>query len=267
MREVLPEHLVAFIRSLPEKCEYSRNDLLVPELKLAENAAEGLTIYDAPIGWINHDARLVLIGVTPGFTQMQIVYRAVRTYLLAGANANDACRSAKYEASFGGAMRTNLIRMLDDLEVPELLDVASAADLFGSSSHLLHTTSAVQYPTFFHGQNYTGSRPPLVRSAFLMRYVRDVLAPELSRLHAAVFVPLGKSVSAALELLETEQCIPAGRILHGFPHPSGANGHRGRQFERTKTAMRRRLEEILGEGPSVRNVRQQHAVGDAVCTN
>jgi hypothetical protein len=153
--------------------------------------------------------------------------------------------------------------MLDDLGAPELLEVASAADLFGSSSHLLHTTSAVRYPTFLHGQNYTGSRPPLKRSAFLMRYVRDVLAPELSRLHAAVFVPLGKSVAAALELLETERRIPAGRTLHGFPHPSGANGHRARQFEEMKPAMRRRLQDALGGGTSVGAVQQQHAAAGA----
>jgi hypothetical protein len=151
MRELLTEHLAAFIRSLPEKREYARIDLLVPALKLAEDAAEGLAVYDAPVGWTNHDARLALIGVTPGFTQMQIVYRAVRTYLLAGANANDACRLAKYEASFGGTMRANLVRMLDNIGVPELLKVGSATDLFGSSSHLLHTTSAVRYPTFLHG--------------------------------------------------------------------------------------------------------------------
>lgn len=262
MKEALHEHLATFIRSLPEMRVYARNDLLVPALKLAEDAAEGLAIYDAPLGWTNHDARLALIGVTPGFTQMQLVYRAVRTYLLAGANANDACRLAKYEASFGGAMRANLVRMLDDLGVPELLKVASATDLFGSSSHLLHTTSAVRYPTFLHGQNYTGSRPPLVRSAFLMRYIRDVLAPELSQLHAAVFVPLGNSVAAALELLETERRIPAGRTLHGFPHPSGANGHRARQFEKMKPAMRRQIEEILGGGP-VGSFQQQHVAEGA----
>jgi len=165
--------------------------------------------------------------------------------------------------SFSVDQKVDCARMLDDLGVPQLLGVASAADLFGSSSYLLHTTSAVRYPTFLHGQNYTGSRPPLVRSAFLMPYVRDVLAPELSQLHGAVFVPLGKSVGAALELLETEQRIPAGRTLHGFPHPSGANGHRARQFEHMRPEMKRRLEVILGGGASVGAVQQQHAADGA----
>lgn len=244
---MLSDRLAAFIRSLPECHEYTREDLLVSAVKLAEDPREGLVVYDAPIGWVNRDARVALIGVTPGFTQMQIAYRAVRAHLLAGASPEDACRLAKYEASFGGAMRGNLVQMLDDLGVCDLLGVSSAADLFGSASHLLHTTSAVRYPTFLDGQNYTGSRPPLIQSAFLMRYAREVLAPELSLLKVAVFIPLGKSVAAVLELLENERRIPGGRTLYGFPHPSGANGHRKRQFEDAKPILRQCLKEVLSE--------------------
>ncbi|MGH7717261.1 MAG: uracil-DNA glycosylase family protein [Gemmatimonadaceae bacterium] len=236
--------MTVFIRSLPDR-EYSREDLLVAELELAEEPAEGLVVYDAPLGWVNPRARVVLIGVTPGFTQMQIVYRAVRRHLLAGMSPEDACRLAKYEASFGGSMRGNLVRMLDDLGVHEFLGVSSTADLFGSASHLLHTTSAVRYPTFLGSRNYTGNRPPITRSAFLMRYAREVLAPELSLLQAALFVPLGKSVAAVLELLETERRIPAGRALYGFPHPSGANGHRMRQFKEAKPRLRQCLKAVL----------------------
>lgn len=255
--------MAAFILSLPERCEYTREDLLVPAVKLAEEPTEGLVVYDAPISWVNREARVALIGVTPGFTQMQIVYRAVRTHLLAGASPEDACRLAKYEASFAGTMRGNLVRMLDGLGVRELLGVSSAADLFGSASHLLHTTSAVRYPTFLGVRNYTGSRPPLMQSAFLMRYAREVLAPELSLLQVAVFVPLGKSVAAVLELLETEGRIPDGRTLYGFPHPSGANGHRMRQFEEAKPALRQCLKEVLSGTVPSGAVQQQHAAGGA----
>jgi len=260
MKKVLSDPLAAFIRSLPERREYTREDLLVPAIKLAEDPHEGLAVYDAPVGWVNRDARIALIGVTPGFTQMQIVYRAVRTHLLAGASEEDACRLAKYEASFGGAMRGNLVRMLDELGIRERLGVASAADLFGSASHLLHTTSAVRYPTFLGAQNYTGSRPPLVRSAFLMRYAREVLAPELSQLQVAAFLPLGRSVAAVLEILETERRIPEDRTLYGFPHPSGANGHRARQFEAEKRTLRKCLKEVLSGRFPTSAAKQLHAV-------
>lgn len=254
---MLSDRVVALIRSLPERREYTREDLLVPEVQLAAAPTESLVVYDAPIGWINRDARVALIGVTPGFTQMEIAYRSVRRCLLEGVSPKDACRLAKYEASFGGPMRANLVQMLDELGVRELLGIQSAAQLFGSTSHLLHTTSAVRYPTFRDTLNYTGSRPPLVRSAFLMRYAREILAPELSLLETAVFVPLGKSVAAVLELLESERRIPCRRTLYGVPHPSGANGHRARQFAEAKPMLRRCFRAALA-GDSVPHVQQQH---------
>jgi hypothetical protein len=125
--------------------------------------------------------------------------------------------------------------------VPELLGIPSASDLFGEASSLLHTTSAIRYPTFRHGENYTGSSPRLARSPFLMRYAREILAPELSSLSAAVFVPLGDCVSEVLKCLENEARIPAGRTLHGFPHPSAANGHRVRKFGEARARLRQEL--------------------------
>src|SRR5262245_19131519 len=98
MTEVLSERIGEFIRSLPERSEYSRTDLLVAALKLAEDPSEGLVVYDTPLNWTNSEARVALIGVTPGFTQMQIAYSAIRRHLLAGASPEDACRLAKYEA-------------------------------------------------------------------------------------------------------------------------------------------------------------------------
>src|SRR4029079_19353520 len=136
----------------------TREDLLVDGVLLEEEPVADLTVYNAPAGWINRDARLVLIGVTPGFTQMEILYRETRRHLLAGVHPEEACRRAKYEASFSGSMRTNLIKMVVALGLHEMLGTSSPADLFGSAFRLLHTTSAVRYPTFCRGKNYTGSQ-------------------------------------------------------------------------------------------------------------
>ena len=118
-------------------------------------------------------------------------------------------------------MRGNLVRMLEELGLHKLLGISSVVDLFGSASHLLHTTSAVRYPTFKRGRNYTGSGPQLSRCTFLLRFAREILAPELCKLQGALYIPLGKSVGAVMELLEKEGRIPVGRTLYGFPHPSG----------------------------------------------
>jgi len=39
-------------------------------------------------------------------------------------------------------------------------------------------------------------------------------------------VPLGPKVGLALDWLAQRGVVPAARILHGIPHPSGANAER-----------------------------------------
>jgi len=232
------------IRALPDRLLYSRSDLLTPQFKLAEE--NRLTMYYAPFGSTNPGAKLAIIGVTPGWTQMEIAYRTARRALVAGCSLEEASKEAKTAASFGGSMRKILVGMLDDLEIPKLLRLDSSHDLFGIAREQIHTTWAIRYPVFVRERNYTGSTPVIMRSPLLMDYARRVLAPELSQLPQAVFVPLGRAVESLLTILESEKRIPASRILHGFPHPSGANGHRVQQFTANRESLRKQLETVLG---------------------
>ena len=233
---VIPERYLSFLLALPERQRYQPADLLVPDLLMDSNACRKAAVYYAPLEWQNPDARLAIVGVTPGFTQMEIAIRVARRELLAGADPGTACKQAKCAASFAGPMRQNLVQMLDDLKLAVLLGCKAEA-LFTTSSGLLHTTSAVRFPVFIEGRNYTGSRPRLVSFTFLMKYVRETLAPELGGLRRAAFLPLGKAAEEALRRLEDEGLIPVGRTLYGFPHPSGANGHRMRQYNSSKAAL------------------------------
>ena len=201
---------------------------------------DDLAVYYAPVNWCNPEARLALIGVTPGFTQMELAFRIARRELLAGADPETACRHAKAAAAFGGPLRQNLVQMLDELGLRAALGYSGAA-LFGEARHLVHATSAVCYPAFVGGENYTGSRPRLVRSPFLMNYARKHLAPELSSLPDAVYLPLGRAVEEVLRALELEGHLPRGRVLYGFPHPSGANGHRQHQLNKVRGRLAQQL--------------------------
>jgi hypothetical protein len=236
----------SFMVSLPTRDSYQKSELLVPSLRIDSDLDKKVVVYYAPFEWLNPEARLAIVGVTPGFTQMENAIRVARHELLAGAELDTALRQAKYAASFAGSMRHNLIRMLDDLRVSDFLGCTAEALFTESSSHLLHTTSAVCFPVFVDGKNYTGSRPRLLGSALLMKYVRQRLAPELASLKRAAFLPLGKTVEAALRLLEDEGLIPDGRTIYGFPHPSGANGHRTRQYENSKQRLSEVLQRVLG---------------------
>ncbi|MFI5395832.1 MAG: hypothetical protein ACHQ9S_09895 [Candidatus Binatia bacterium] len=216
------------IRGLPMCDRFEREDLLIPSLRLHEDA--GLEMYYAPFGSVNSSAVIALLGITPGWTQMEIAYRVARKEVEVGTVPGEICKRAKQNASFAGTMRTNLIRMLDDLLLPSCLGIETTSDLFGSASALVHTGSAIRYPVFVNGRNYTGHTPGILAHPFLRECIESVLAPELASVPDALVVPLGNAVSAALEHLAALGKLSAQRCLFGFPHPSGANGRRLKDF-------------------------------------
>ncbi|MGM0852612.1 MAG: hypothetical protein ACQEWI_08370 [Bacillota bacterium] len=57
-----------------------------------------------------------------------------------------------------------------------------------------------------------------------------------------LIVPLGVNVSKALTYLAEQSLIDSMSILNGFPHPSGGNGHRHRQFAEHKQGMMEKIE-------------------------
>jgi hypothetical protein len=120
--------------------------------------------------------------------------------------------------------------MLDELGVPSFLGIESTSELFGSATALVHTTSAIRYPVFVKGRNYTGHSPDMLRSAFLRECIESMLGPELACVSNAIIVPLGNAVSEAVEYLGVRGDVSRERCLFGFPHPSGANGRRVRDF-------------------------------------
>jgi hypothetical protein len=227
------------IRALPVRDRFERSDLLIPALLLHREGS--LEMYYAPFGTMNPSASVVLLGITPGWTQMEIAYRSARGDLDRGVTSEEICARAKHSASFAGTMRTNLVRMLDDLGLPSLLGISSSSDLFDSAAHLVHTTSAIRYPVFVKGQNYTGHTPAILRSAFLRACVDVMLASELLAVAHSIIVPLGNAVSETLAYLADRGRLSPERCLFGFPHPSGANGRRVRDF----TAHREQLAEKM----------------------
>ena len=135
-------------------------------------------------------------------------------------------------------MRKNLTQMLDKIGVADRQGLDTSAELFGDASRQLHSTSALRYPVLIEGSNYRGS-PKIGRSPLLTEIVTINLPYELKQLPNALIVPLGKAVEGALALIGFGE---SPRLLKGFPHPSGANGHRTKQFkaeyQRLRSAVR-----------------------------
>jgi len=220
------------IRSLPSG--RLERDVLQTDTFLVEQYDQ-ISIFYAPFDAIEPRARVVLVGITPGWEQMRLAFEAARDALTTGQSDEHALRAAKATGSFAG-MRNRLIAWLDELGVNTWLDIDSTSALFDDRGDLLHTTSAVRYPVFIGPDhaNYSGSSPSLDKTPKLLDRCKTLLVPELASLKSALVVPLGSTVSRTLEAIPG---IEMSKCLLGFPHPSGANGWANRHFAEAKDRM------------------------------
>lgn len=191
----------------------------------------------APFDHVNRHARLVIVGLTPGKQQAVNALRAAHNALGAGLNDADAAERAKVYASFSGPMRRNLVSMLDSVGIARWLGLATTASLWGQDASLIHFTSALRYPVFVDGENWSGA-PDMIRNMPMREWLETYTGSELAMLDNAVFVPLGPKVAAGLQHLAVRGMISADRILDGLPHPSGANAERIAYFVGSKPAER-----------------------------
>jgi hypothetical protein len=232
------EKYKAYLISLPPG-SLSKEQLFVKELLIEEH--DNMKIYYVPYEYVNERAKVMIIGITPGFTQMELAIRSAREDLLGGVPQDQIDQRAKKLASFAGSMRKNLIDMLDQIELAAAIGLESSASLFEEDRDLLHTTSVIRFPVFQHGKNYTGHSPPILKSEVLYRYAESILLPELLAVKDSLVIPLGKSVSEVVQAFVDQGWISKERCLFEMPHPSGANGHRKMQFERSKSGMKQQV--------------------------
>ena len=186
----------------------------------------GIEVIYAPFEHITHDARVVIVGITPGLVQAENAIIAARSAIRNGMSDADALRHAKLTASFSGRQtRYSLVSMMDAIGLQQLLGVPSTDVLFSTAGEKVHFTSALRYPVFVDGKNYNGS-PDMIRTPILRRMVESYLAEEVKTLPHAMWIPLGPKPAAALRHLAALGVLERQRILDGLPHPSGANAER-----------------------------------------
>ena len=224
----------SLVRIAPQD-RYQRSDLLIPDLLVATE--DRLRVFYAPFDYTSPTARIVLVGVTPGWTQMEAAVRSFLATLASGGTTQEAFSAVKTAGAFSGSLRTNLVSMLNDIGVAAALGIGTCDELFGSSADLCHPTSAIRYPVFRGDKNYAGKSPALIESPTLVSFVDSLLLEELTSTPTALVLPLGVAATSAVDRLVLAGGIEGDRVLSGFPHPSGANAHRIRQFTARRDAM------------------------------
>lgn len=93
------------------------------ELQMA--SAGRVSVYYSPFDWINPSARLVIVGITPGRQQAENALMEAQRALRAGDPPETVLRRAKNTAAFSGALRNNLVALLDHVGLPRWLGIGS----------------------------------------------------------------------------------------------------------------------------------------------
>jgi hypothetical protein len=202
--------------------DFEREAPLPAELRMGGNG--DFEVYYAPFDHVTTTAKVVLVGSTPGRTQAHLALKAARDALAAGASHREAESSAKVTASFGGAMRSNIVALLDHVELATKLGLVSCAELWGNRADLVHFTSVLRYPVFKRGKNFDGAG--IVRQPLLRSEIDRWFAAECEALRDALFVPLGPAVTQACAHVVATGGLRADQVVESLPHPSPANGER-----------------------------------------
>jgi hypothetical protein len=182
-----------------------------------------------PFESVNTAAQVVIVGITPGFNQWKNAVAEAQRQMQRGATEQELLHAARLAGAFSGAIRPNLVALLDAIGVQRWLGIDSCATIFSEHADLVQVTGVLRHAVFVNWKNYSGA-PNMTRTPFLQKQMLDWFAPEAEQLRGAVFIPMGATVGEGLDWLAALGVIDPARVLHGLPHPSGANAERVAYF-------------------------------------
>lgn len=194
------------------------SEIEAPRILLIDSAVstgKRVDVAFAPFDHVNLDAKIVIVGLTPGRQQMRNALVEAHRCLKTAHSYDDAMRSAKVFASFSGPMRTNLVAMLDSIGVNRALDITSTADFWKEDSRHAHFTSALRYPVFVNGENFSGT-PSMLSTPILYKHLMQWFAAEVAAIPNAIFVPLGPKVTEAVNAVAQELRLNPRQVLSGL---------------------------------------------------
>jgi len=185
---------------------FTKEDILNKKFELFSD--NNMKIYYAPHNEIiNTNAKIFIVGITPGWTQTSIAYKTAHDGLIKSLDFEKIKKECKKNSRFAGSMRKNLIEMLDELKLNRKLHIDSCLELFEEKAEILHTTSMIPYPVFIKGKNYTGFGPKILDNEILKSYLEKYFYKEMKELPNVFIIPLGKPVEEVLEFMINKNLI------------------------------------------------------------
>lgn len=196
-----------------------REDFLITELK-------DQRIYYAPFDYVNPKARIFIVGITPGKTQMGNMIFEAKRLLQSGLPDAEVIKQCKAVGSFSGSMRNNLVEMMDHVGIANFLKIETTAELFGDRQDLANLTSCIRYPTFqIKNGKEVDFNSTIKAGSDLFKFAAPFSIEEIEQAPQALILPLGPKVSAYFQKILKGTSFE-NRLLPELPHPSGANNER-----------------------------------------
>lgn len=187
-----------------------------------------------PFEHVNRDARIVIVGITPGNNQLDLAYGKAQELLKAGRPEENILIEIKKTGAFGGpSMKPNLLKMLRHFQFEKLLGIDDVDTLWGGNADLLHSTSVIPHAAFKAGERFSGSFEEVMDSPLLKQCFLDCFVPAAREINRdALFVALGPCPQAALQWCVKEGVLQQEQVLGSFCHPSSAGGSMTRYYLR-----------------------------------
>jgi len=209
-----------------------------PELELGRDGKKSLRYI--PFEHINREAKIVIVGITPGPNQLDLAYETAQKLIKAGRSSDEILAEAKKHGAFGGPqMKPNLVKILKHFSFERILGINQVESLWGSNAKLMHATSVVPHAAFtvtkgrdtpFAGYFEDVWACDLFRECFL-----DCFVPSLAEINPnAMYVGLGRCPEQALEWCVTHGHLRKEQVLGAFCHPSTNGGSTVGYFLREK---------------------------------
>ena len=192
-----------------------RSDFLVKDLSEQR-------IYYAPFDYVNPKAKIFVIGITPGEQQMENMLIEAKRLIRLGLSDEEIQKKCKPIGSFSGAMRKNLVAMMDHVGVADYLSIESTSELFDKHVELGNLTSAIRYPTFLvKDGKETNFASDIKPKSALFSFAAPLTIEEIEKAPEALLLPLGPKVSNYLQkvLKGTESSRGLGCPVPLSQHP------------------------------------------------
>ena len=208
---------------------HSIEELTQSDLLLLKTLGPVQSFY-APFEAINHDAKVVIVGICPGQQQWRNSLIAAKVGLEQQVSEENILKLAKNSGAFSGPIRKNLTQLLDHIGLHNQLGIQTTAELFSIHQDKVQMCSVLQQCILVNGKNYAGSTPAMLKNELLKQHIDDYFIPMVQQLPNAIYIPLGKGVDEVLNYVSSLGYLNDQQILAGLPHPSGANTERIKYF-------------------------------------